>query len=163
MPIVFPDWYKGGFPDAEMTVRDMLRPFLTLCDPQPEVLNWLPEKYEQQLPIVTVFRGSGTVDPEAGIVDRPQVQVSCIARSRADSWALMEFCRQMILAYKNGGRVTHDDGSVSVVKSVCEMVGPELTPAVVFDERITLATFALETSKPLGTPDYQAVRKQLLG
>lgn len=163
MAFTFPEWYKGGFPDAELTVRDMLRPYLALCSPSPEVLSWLPEKYDQHLPVVTVFRGSGTIDPESGLVDRPQVQVSCIAKSRADSWALMEFCRQMILSYKNGGRVHHDNGSVSVVKSVCEAVGPELTPAVVFDERIALATFTLETSKSLGVPDYQGVREQLIG
>lgn len=163
MALVFPDWYEGGFPDAELCVMDMLKPLLGLCDPAPPVVNWLPEDYEDNLPIVSVFRGSGNANL-ALPSDGANVQVWCVGKTRRDAWELLEFCRQMLKTWESGGYVDHADGSRTALIGVSEIDGPELTQWDNFDLRAVHAVFRLEARLPSGKlPDYRRIRKTITG
>lgn len=151
--MIFPDFYKGGYPDSEDVLRCLLKPFLDQCTPVPEIVGWLPDEYGEQLPIVTIFRGGGSED---GSIDRALIQVWCVCKTRSESNQLLEFCRQLVKCYKNGGRVKMSDGSHVAVTSTSEQIGPELVPEAAFDQRVVFATFCLETksAKPIGV-NYQ--------
>lgn len=158
--ITFPDWYRGGFPDAELVVMDLLQPFLNLLTPTGLACTWLPEDYADRFPIVRVYRGGGSEDYE-NRSDWAAVQLGVIGDSRADSWAVMEYCRQVMLSYRRGGRVTRADGSTTLVKSISEMTGPQMLPELSPDHRLVPTTFRVECRRPTGSPDYARVREEL--
>lgn len=156
MALSFPTWWRGGFPNAEFAMREMLLPFTSQIDPEPEVLAWLPSDYSEHLPLLTVFRIGGSRDPQSGLVDMPQVQVGSICATRAESLELLEFVREIACSYKSSTRLECSNGEVVVVKSVCEVDGPELTPERMPDLRLAYATFQLNLGKRLDQPaDYR--------
>lgn len=160
MTIQFPAWWKGGFPDREEVVMDLLQPYLDLLSPQGYACTWLPEKYGDKLPIVRVYRGGGSEDYDTRS-DPAAVQLGVIGASRADSWAVVEYCRQIMLSYRHGGRVTRADGSVTLVKSIEEMTGPQQLPELNVDYRLVPITFRVNCKWPSGLPDYSRVRENL--
>jgi len=170
-----PNWYEGGFPDRELVVMDLLKPFLDLVDVldadgdpvldgatprRPYVCTVLPNDYSDRLPVVRVFRAGGAADADIK-VDPAMVQVAVVADSREDSWKLLEYCRQMLLSFHDGGTVTRTDGSKTLIDTVSEMVGPaqfaELNP----EKRFTQLNFRVTCRKPRGGPDYQKIRESL--
>lgn len=175
MILRFPDWWKGGFPDRELVVMDMLQfvldrvdvldsngdPILDDGNPRrPQAVSWLPADYASRLPMVRVFRGGGAAAP--GIMADPaSVQVAAIADTRAESWELIEFCRQWLLSYANGGTVVRADNSTTLVDSVGELIGPQLMPELNPDKRLVPLTFRVVCRKPRGLPDYAKVRESL--
>jgi hypothetical protein len=158
--IAFPEWYEGGFPDRELVVMDLLQPFLDLLNPRPLAVSWLPKDYGKQLPLVRVYRGGGGVDEE-GRADNAAIQVAVIGRSRAESWALLEYCRQVLLSYEHGGAVTREDGTTTSVDPVSEMVGPQQIPELNPDYRLVQLTFRVPARRPVSTPDYARIREAL--
>lgn len=156
--ISFPDWYKGGFPDQEAVVKDLLTPFLAMCSPVPQAVAWLPDHYQEVLPIVRIYRGGGGAD---GLFDPAAIQLGVIAETRAESWALAEYCRQVMLSYIDGGHVRHADNSATTIQSIAEMVGPQLLPELNPDDRLVPVTFRVECRRPRGLPDYARVRESL--
>lgn len=160
MTIQFPAEYSGGFDDAEAVVRDFLKPALALLDANPEVYAWLPANYHEKLPLVSVARSTGVGDWDVG-VDRPQVEIMAICASRADSVALNEYIRQMMMAYRRGGPVKRANGSKSVIAGVEEVVGPELLQATDWDERIVPSTFIVELKKTADTATYARFMRDL--
>ncbi|AXQ64392.1 tail terminator [Gordonia phage Neville] len=162
MPFTFPDWYEGGYEDAEKAVRAMLVPFLKLVDPKPYWCAYLPDEYSESLPIVSSYRTGGSADPVKKFMDDAHIEVWAITERRSDSWDLLEYCRQMLLSYARGGIVTDpDSGRIFNISSVSEVVGPELTQMTVPDERAVSATFVVTTRKEAGLPDYARIRRQL--
>lgn len=153
--MIFPDFYQGGYPDAEDVMRRLLKPFLDQCTPVPQIVGWLPDNYSEQLPIVTIFRGGGAEDA-SGRIDQALIQIWCVCTTRSESNQLLEFCRQLIKCYDKGGRVLMDDGSHVAVTATSEQIGPELVPDAAYDEKVVFATFCLETksAKPIGV-NYQ--------
>lgn len=172
----FPTWWEGGFPDREKVVMDALRPVLDLVDVlddfdaqlfdgvlprRPYACTWLPENYADRLPIIRVYRGGGAAD--AGVLKDPaSVQVAAIARTRAESWELIEFCRQWLLTYRDGGTVVRADGSRTLIDKVGELVGPQQVPELNPDYRLVPLTFSVVCRLPRGTPDYQKEREALI-
>lgn len=175
MSLSFPSWYKGGFPDRERLVEDILTPVLSTVDVfdvsnnlvvdngvprRPTVYTRLPKDYTQRLPIVRLFRGGGAAD--MGVLSDPaSVQVACIAETRDMSWDLMEFCRMWLLSYYRGGTVHRADGSKTAVKCIEELVGPQLLPELRPDDRLVPLTFRIDCRLPRGLPDYEKVRAEL--
>ena len=162
MSVVFPDWYEGGFPDRELVVMDALQPFLDLMTPTGLAVTWLPDDYDDLVraghSIVRVYRGGLGVE---GIFDAAAVQLGVIAGTRADSWSVMEYLRQMLLSYKRGGPVRREDGSITHITSVEEMIGPQQVPELNPDYRLVPATFRVECRQPRDIPDYAAIRESL--
>lgn len=175
MSLRLPGWYAGGFPDRELVVMDALQPVLDLIDVldgngdpihdgstprRPQAVAWLPPDYADRLPLVRVFRGGGAAD--AGVMADPaSVQVAAIANTRAESWELLEFCRQWLLSFYRGGTVTRADSSKTLVDCIEELVGPQLVPELNPDKRLVPLTFRVTCRKPRGLPDYQKVRESL--
>lgn len=176
MSLTFPDWYKGGFPDREKVVADLLAPFLTLVDVfdatgaqvfdgssprRPYVCTFLPEGYSDMLPIIRLYRGGGAAD--AGVLADPaSVQVAVIADTREESWELMEYCRAWLLSYARGGTVVRADGSTTVIDSIGELVGPQQVPELNPSKRMVPLTFRVVCRKPRGLPDYEKVRESVV-
>ncbi|QGH75750.1 tail terminator [Gordonia phage Syleon] len=160
MAIEFPDWYKGGFPDAEAAVKAILDPFLNQLSPIPSVCAWLPDDYDKYLPVVAIQRVGGKISDD-GLTDNPLVWVWVISERRHDSWRLIEYIRQVMRTYCRGDRVVNSAGDVFLIESVSEVQGPELTQTNVPDERVIPVAFALETKKFASTPDYARIRGEL--
>ncbi|PQP24163.1 hypothetical protein C5613_14885 [Rhodococcus opacus] len=139
---------------------DILTPYLELLSPDVYVCTHLPEGYPEKLPIVRVYRGGGGEDYD-NRVDWSAVQVGAFCETRADAWELVEYCRQMLLSLRHGGRVERADGSITVVKSVSEMVGPQILAELDPEVRFVPMTFRVECAKPHGSPNYVTIREQL--
>lgn len=158
--ITFPAWYVGGFPDRELVVMDLLQPFLDLIGPPAEAVAFLPADYQSRLPLVWVYRGGGSSD--VGVLRDPAaVRVSVIADNRADSWAVLEYCRQMLLSFADGGHVKRSDDSFTMVQSIWELVGPSELPETSPDDRMVSLDFGVECKKPPTIPDYAVIRESL--
>jgi hypothetical protein len=161
--VQFPDWYEGGFPDREQLVMDLVQKYLDLLAPQGLAVTWLPDNFNELVEagtvIVRVYRGGMGAD---GLWDSAAVQLGVIAQSREDSWAVMEYLRQMMLSYEHGGPVRRADGSISYVDSIEEMNGPQQIQELVPDFRLVPVTFNVECRRPRELPDYARIRESLL-
>lgn len=162
MTIAFPDWYEGGYPDRELLLCDLLQKYLDLCTPTGLACTWLPADYSAQVdagtPMVRVYRGGLGAD---GQWDAAAMQVAVIASTRADSWALLEYLRQILLSFDRGGKVRRADGEINTVTSIGELVGPQQIPELNPDFRMVSLTFRVECRRDRHLPDYAAVRATL--
>jgi len=161
--IVFPDWYAGGWSDRELLMLDLTQRWLDELTPTGVSCTWIPDDIETLLAegrvVARVHRGGLGAD---GIVDAAAIQVAVITASRADSWAAMEYLRQMILSYTHGGPVRREDGSISLISFVEEINGPQQIEEMdLDDERIVPATFRIESKLPDTVPDYARIRESL--
>lgn len=160
--IVFPDWYEGGFPDAELVMLDLVQAFLDMLTPAGEAVSWLTDDHTEKVnagtPVVRVYRGGTAAD---GLFDPAAVQLATIAANRADSWAVMEYLRQVMRSYEHGGAVRREDGSYTMIQSVTEVVGPQQLPELNPDHRLVPATFRPVFRAPRDLPDYARVRESL--
>ncbi|WP_328439111.1 phage tail termination protein [Nocardia puris] len=160
--IEFPDWYQGGFPDRELVVMDLVQTYLNLCTPAGLACTWLPDNVNALVdagtPVVRVYRGGLGAD---GLWDAAAVQLGVIAATRADSWSVMEYLRQIMLSYEHGGPVRREDGSITMLQSVSEIVGPQQLPELNPDHRLVPATFRVECRIPRDVPDYALIRESL--
>lgn len=152
--IGYPAWYAGGCPDVEKVLKDLFTSLLTGV----EVVSWLPPDYANKLESGTaylrVFRLGGqlNIDRRAW-VDQTRVQFAALSASRDDATNLMEFVRQVLYAYADGGHV-HGE-TTTFIQVAGEIVGPQLIPEQMRDERLIAVTFEIRTDRPKGLPDYR--------
>ncbi|WP_455749939.1 phage tail termination protein [Nocardia nova] len=160
--IAFPDWYEGGFPDREEVVMDLVQTYLDLLTPQGKAVTFLTEEdgalVDSGIPVVRVYRGGLNAE---GLWDPAAVQLAVIAQTRADSWAVMEYLRQVMLSFEHGGPVRRADGSITLLSEVTEMNGPMQIPELNPDHRLVPATFNVECRLPQNIPDYALIRESL--
>lgn len=153
--IGYPVWYRGGCPDVERVLRDLLSAQLTGVS----VVSWLPPDYATTLTdggaFVRVFRMGGRINVDnRNWVDEARVQIAALCAGRDDSWALIEFIRQVMYAYRDGGSVL-SNGSKVFIEVPGEVVGPQLIPEAMRDERLVPVTFDVYTDRPRGLPIYR--------
>lgn len=153
--IGYPAWYQGGCPDVESVMRDLFGALLTNV----EVVAWIPPDYATTLSqgkaILRVFRLGGQINVEnKAWVDETRVQFAALSASRDDSWHLIEFVRQVLYAFRDGGTVT-GTGSSAFIVVPGEVVGPQLIPDQMRDERLVPVTFEVHTDRPKGLPNYR--------
>ena len=153
--IGYPAWYQGGCPDVERVVRDLFTPLLINVS----VCSWVPPDCASQLTagnaFLRVFRTGGRINVEnRAWVDEARIQIAALSASRDDSWALIEFVRQVLYAYRNGGHVISEGRKVFIAVPG-EVVGPQLVPEQFRDERLVPVTFDVETNRRKGLPDYR--------
>lgn len=140
---MFPDWYKGGFPDAEKLLRDLFEPLLTDVDFVP----WFPapDAYKAQLDagkaIVRYARTGGRINFEESR-DEPRIQIGVVARSRQLSWDIAEFHRQILWTFHRGAVVPNTPHLLQVSE---EVLGPQLIPENIIEPRLVPVTFGLIT------------------
>ena len=117
---------------------------------------WLPENaYQSVDPMVRVYRTGGGVQGDTHR-DMAIVQVAVLSPSRADSWAVMEFCRQVLLAYDKLPAAKR-----SGIDSVAEVVGPQQIPDLNPEGRLVTTTWQIGCRVPRGTPDYAQIIENL--
>jgi len=153
--IGYPAWYEGGQPDVEKVIRDLFGGLLTGV----EVVSWVPPDYASQLAsgisFLRVFRLGGRINVDTkSWVDETRVQIAALSASRDDSWNLIEFVRQTLYAYRNGGTVVGPSSTTFIVVPG-EVVGPQLLPEQLRDERLVPVTFEVHTDRPKGLPNYR--------
>ncbi len=181
--IVFPDWWKGGFPDREKVCQYAVRPFTDLLDiytidpnsqQQVQVMNtdgsprrpylcsFLLDGYNGQLPVVRFYRGGGAADV-GKLMDPASVQIGVIGATRDDAVQLLEYMRQILLAFpRSGGTVKCPDGSTVSVTEVGEIDGPEIVPELDPDNRLVVHTLAVTCRLPREVPDYGPFVTQIM-
>lgn len=151
MALILPDWYEGGYPDVEKLLRTLFQPLLA----NTSVVSWLPKPDTYQAQIASgssylrTYRTGGRINFDQRR-DEPKVQFAALTGSRDDSWALIEFVRQILNVYEGGGTVAGAPG----VQLWCagEVVGPQLIPELLQDDRLVPVTIELHTRKSI--PDY---------
>jgi hypothetical protein len=152
-PIEYPDWFKGGFPNAEDLVKTLFAPLLTGVT----AVSWLPapktveETLKARSGYLRVYRTGGKINREQNR-DEPNVQFVALTRSRDDSWDLIEFVRQVLEQFESTAIVP---GTIHKMHCAGELLGPQLTPGEMRDERIVPVTFTLHTWKPKGLGNYR--------
>lgn len=167
--LAFPAWYRGGFVDIE---RLLVAHFSELL-PAVEVVSWLPTDKDVlasiQKPTNTVylriFRTGGRVifgEPGKGAIDRCHVQFAALAASRELSWQVIEFVRQVMYAYLDGGSRIKAGGLYAMLTTVGEINGPVLTPEVFRDQRLVPVTFELDTQRRKGLPSFSDYSRELI-
>lgn len=160
--ITFPDWWEGGFPDAELVALDLAQKYLDLLTPHGLACTWLPddvnELIEAGVVVVRVYRGGLGAD---GLWDSSATQLGVIAATRRDSWEVMEYLRQILRSFEHGGPVRRQDGSITMVACIEEIVGPQQLQELNPDDRLVPATFRLDFRYPRDKPDYRVVRESL--
>lgn len=156
--IDFPDWYDGGFDDLELVVKCLFEKHFDGCSPAIPVYAWLPDTWRDSLPLVCLARVPGAVT-EDDQFDTGEVQVFCMADSRSDAWAIAEFVRQIMGAYRKGGMV--DVGAYRAnVKCIERSEGPQLSMEEdALSERTVPLSFRVTTRRRSSLPDYERVLK----
>ncbi|WP_067891203.1 phage tail termination protein [Nocardia vaccinii] len=177
MSIGFPDWYKGGWPVREDVVQAWLTPFLnllTVADSvgvqimntdgtprRPTTCSYLPGQYDTQLPLVPVY-GSGGMPGMSTVLDPQSVLIGALASTRDESWQLLEYCVQLLLALpRAGGTVKMSDGSYMQVTSVSRGLAPELRADANPDLRLVVATLDIDCRLPRSVPDYGPILTEI--
>jgi hypothetical protein len=155
MALTLPAWYEGGYPDIEKLVRALFQPLLASTD----VVSWIPkpETYEDKLATgrsyLRAYRTGGAID-YVKRRDQPRVQYAALTGSRDDSWELVEFVRQVLSCFVDNGTII--PGTEYQLYAEGEVVGPQLIPELLQDDRLVPITFEFHTWKPKGLPDYRA-------
>ncbi|MFI7191478.1 hypothetical protein ACIBQ0_17225 [Nocardia nova] len=141
---------------------DLVQTYLDLLTPQGKAVTFLTEEdgalVDSGIPVVRVYRGGLNAE---GLWDPAAVQLAVIAQTRADSWAVMEYLRQVMLSFEHGGPVRRADGSITLLSEVTEMNGPMQIPELNPDHRLVPATFNVECRLPQNIPDYALIRESL--
>lgn len=165
--IAFPPWFTGGFPDRELVVVDLLQPFLDMLDipdaaVPPLATTWLPDNWQERLPapLVRVYRTGGEID-ETTKRDHAFIQLGVIGETRTDSWAVIEYCQELMLSYADGGTVYRRGGGSTLVDSIEQMSGPQLIPELNPDNRLVPMTFRVSCRRPKGLPNYRVLRESM--
>lgn len=155
MSITLPAWYTGGYPDVEKLLTAWFQPMLTGVS----VVSWLPKPsvYEEVLQtsegFLRIYRTGGKINPGEKR-DEARVQFAALTRSRDDSWELIEFVRQCLGAFGDGNGSTHVLAGTKIGVPG-EVVGPQLIPELLQDDRLVPITVELWTSRPDGLDKYR--------
>lgn len=157
MALTPPAWYLGGYPDRELLVMDILQPRLDeWTGGLIRAVSWLPDDaYSSADPIVRVYRTGGGVQGDAAR-DVALVQVAALATSRAEAWSVMEFCRQVLLAYNRLPAAKRSGVDMSE-----EVVGPQQVPDLNPEGRLVTTLWRIGCRMPRPLPDYAAVLESL--
>jgi hypothetical protein len=160
--IGFPDWWevgRGGYPNIQKLTRTVFDGLLTNV----KLLSWFPDPdvYEQHLAAgggyLRTYRTGGQINLSQNR-DEPKVQFAALTRSSDDSWELIEFVRQ-VLEEGYGRAAAIVPGTTYELKSAGEVVGPQLIPDLIGDDRLVPITYQFYVPRPKGLPNY----RQILG
>lgn len=166
-PGLFPDWYQGGFVDVER----LLMSFFGELMPGVTCVTWFPTEKEMMDHIIgggaflRIFRTGGHIvygEASKGVWDAPRVQFAALAANRDLSWEVIEFVRQVLYCYLDGGGRMKSGGLYAHVRVIGEVVGPGLSPEAFRDQRLVPVTFELETQRRKGLPSFSDYSRELI-
>ncbi|AVJ50230.1 tail terminator [Mycobacterium phage Mendokysei] len=158
MAIGFPEWWnvgQAGYPNIQKLMRKAFDGLLTNV----ELTSWFPKPsvYEAQLEsggaYLRFYRTGGRINREEKR-DEPKVQIAALTRSSDDSWELIEFVRQ-VLEEGYGQAAAVVPGTIYTLYAAGEVVGPQLIPELLADDRLVPITYELHTRRPKGLPNYR--------
>jgi hypothetical protein len=168
--ITYPTFWRGGCADVERTIKDLFTHTENLAASGLtglEVVSWLPQPADAAAWLnagngfLRVYRTGGTVDRDKHpMVDMTRVQIAAWCTNRDASWELIEYVREILYAFVDGGTVKRSTTSIfglttTFIRVPGELVGPQLLPEQIRDDRLVPVTFEIQTDRPKGLPDYR--------
>lgn len=160
MTLTFPGFpeYAGGYPNIENLLKTAFSPLLDGSGITPTY--WLPKptKIEEYFDAggkgyLRMFRTGGAINPIERR-DEPRVQLAGLTRSRDDSWELIEMVRQ-VLTEGYGAAASVVPGTIHKLQASGEVVGPQLIPELLQDDRLVPITVEFYTWRRKGLPNYR--------
>lgn len=157
--ISYPDWWDGeklGFPNIEDLLKTLFVPLISGVT----VTYWLPSEsvIEDTLSsgggFLRIYRTGGAVNLQENR-DEPNVQLAALTKSRDISWDLIEFARTGVLGQFEKAAIV--PGTPHRLKYEREVLGPQLIPEQMRDERLVPSTFSLHTWRQSGNSLRQAL------
>ncbi|MCG7592387.1 hypothetical protein [Mycobacterium sp. PSTR-4-N] len=170
MTIAYPQWWKGGRWDVERLIRDLfmfqdngaaqgltgvkVEPWLTRLDDRED---WL----ESGKGLLLVHRMGGHVNKrKQQWSDVSMTQIGAVTQSRDQSNLLMSYVTDVLCEFEEGGDVAREQPHLSGVSTTFmtvpgEVVGPQLIPEQVGDDRLVTTTWEIHADRPRGLPDYR--------
>lgn len=157
--ISYPSWWdrdRGGYPNIENLLETLFTPLISGIT----VTYWLPsdkviaDTLAAGGGFLRIYRTGGRINRDQ-TRDEPNVQLAALTKSRDMSWDLIEFARTGVLEQFENAAVV--PGTQHKLHCVGEMVGPQLIPEQMRDERLVPATFALHTWRIEGKSYRQAL------
>jgi hypothetical protein len=159
--IVYPDWYQGGRYDVERVLRDLFTDPANMAQIPAGVkaVSWIPPDYAEVLATGTaflrIFRMGGSINVDSrNWVDQPRVQFAALSAIRDDSWALLTFACEVLDAYRDGGHVMSNSKKI-FIQVAGEIVGPQLIPEQMRDERLVTVTYEIHVDRDRRLPYYR--------
>lgn len=164
--IEFPDWYEGGFTDAEKAFYCLLKPYADLTTPQIEVTTWRQWNNDTH-PVARLYRSAGASER---VEDTSIIELEVFSQDRNTSIQVTEYLRQAILTYRSSGGMVYAVGDVAVsdpdfaafIKGADDHQGPELIMTDNADARVVYSAFRICIRKDRGLPDYASIRDQII-
>ena len=169
MTVVYPSWWRGGRWYMERLLADLftvqdniaaqgldkvkVEPFLTKNSDREQ---WLTSGGAWLL----VHRRGGSGDPEPGI-DKAIMEIAALTRSGDESHELIAYAADVFDGYgRDGGTVhrskPHRSGLSTTFMTVPgEVVGPQLIPERMRDDRYVSTTWMINADRPRGLPNYR--------
>lgn len=175
MTLSYPAWWKGGRWDVERLIRDLftytengaaqglsgvqVEPWNTWIHLDAAVRDaWL----EAGNAYLLVHRMGGHVSRrKEQWVDVSIVTIGALTQSRDRSNELMAYVTDVLVEFDEGGDIEretpHRSGATTTFLTVPgEVVGPQLQPEQIGDDRLIPATWELHVDRPRGLPDSKA-------
>lgn len=170
MSIEYPAWWKGGRWDVERLLRDL---FMHQENGAAQGLGgvtvepWLLAltKREDLLGagggILLVHRMGGRVEKrKQQWCDISITQIGAVTESRDQSNLLMSYVTDVLCEFEEGGDVQRAAAHLSGVSTTFmtvpgEVVGPQLIPEQIGDDRLVTSTWEIHADRPRGLPDYR--------
>lgn len=162
-----PDWYEGGYRDAEEMVVTY---FEWLLGERVYVCTWMPpnhytlspgEQFGTTIPTLRVWRQPGKADDEMRR-DEALIQVAAITPTRKESWQLIKFVRSMLdNDVITSTTITLPDGERARFAKSQEWMGPQMVPERLVDEKFVPVTFRMALREPRDLPNYVQILKSL--
>lgn len=175
--ITYPSFWKGGSPDIERCLKDLF----TVPENAPagglsgsdllsgvDIRSWLPtpsvaaDWFAQGNGYLRVYRTGGQMTRQQnGWVDQARVQLAAWCANRDQSWELIEYVREMLAMYEDGGTVHRSSPSPTGLRTtrirvqLPELTGPQLIPEQILDDKLVPVTFEIHTDRPKSLPDYR--------
>lgn len=170
--ISYPGWWKGGRWDAELLINDLFT-FPEnlasvglegiLCEPFPPGNTDREAWLKQGNGYLLVHRNGGRLNKSSkNWVDECVVTVGALTKSRSESNTLQSYIASVLCEFEDGDTVRRDPAhahlsglSTTFMKVPGEVVGPQLSPELLRDERLVPSVWNIHADWPRGLPDYR--------
>lgn len=160
MSLTFPGFpeYSGGYPNIENLAKTAFSGVLDGSGISPTYWLPKPDKVTEFFETggngyLRIYRTGGAINPVEKR-DEPRVQFAALCKSRDDSWELIELVRQ-VLHEGYGQAAAIVPSTPHKLQLSGEVVGPQLIPELLQDNRLVPITCEFFTWRPKGLPNYR--------